>query len=225
MALSKGTSPQPFKLMFIGDSITVGSTGGTESTARGGYRSELLKSMSTLFKTVQDCGYNATGGLGPNRMCGTSGLRVDEIIAAQYVPVQLPAFRPDAVVLHIGTNDCTNLNGGTWPGGSINLSITDLGTLLDYIRSARGDTHVFIAKIVPNQTAGANDYINQWNSAMATAVAARSDAAYIHIVDQNGAFLANASWATDWMADTSHPNSAGNTVMANTWFTAIDLVF
>lgn len=186
---------------------------------------ELLNSINASLKRVQDCGWDKWGATGQERMCGTNGLRVDEIIVAPYTIVQCPAFEPDVVFLHIGTNDCTQLNSGAWVGGSIAISITNLGTLLDHIRSANSLTRVFIAKIVPNTLAGANDQILLWNAAMATAVAARSDTALITVVDMYTTFTNNASWATDYMADATHPNLAGNTVMATTFYTAFDAIF
>jgi lysophospholipase L1-like esterase len=80
---------------------------------------------------------------------------------------------------------------------------------------------VFFALIIPNQDAGANTLITAQNLAFSTQIAARSDASYITIVDHNAAFLTNASWATDWMSDVTHPNQQGYAKMASTWDTAL----
>lgn len=208
-----------YKIMFIGDSITTGASGGTESLNAGGYRNSVISSIATLRGgSIKGCGWDLSGNLGVKQMCGIAGLRVDEMLNRTIV--QLPAYQPNLVILHIGTNDCTQLYSGVWVGGSISLSITNLGTLLDHIRNSNQNTHVLIAKIIPNQTTGNNDQINLWNPAMTTAVSARSDAAFVHIVDQNGAFLANPSWATDYMNDATHPNTVGNATMATQWMNA-----
>jgi lysophospholipase L1-like esterase len=103
--------------------------------------------------------------------------------------------------------------------------VANLGLLWDAERAVNPNVRIFQAKIIPNTTGAVDTLITQWNTEMTAAHALRSDSSFITLVDHNAAFKLNASWATDYMADTSHPNEAGYAVMSSTWITAINSVF
>lgn len=207
-----------------GDSITVG-TGNGNTVNVGGWRAGLANKIGSYFAVPpMFVGWQIQSGSAGGNMCGASGQRVDELIVDPYLPTQVSAFAPDMLFCHWGTNNATQLNSGVW-AGSVAQTTAAESTGLDIMRAANPQMRVFYATLIPNTTVGANDYVNQINAARLTMVAARSDASLITIVDMNAAFLANASWATDYMADTSHPNEAGYKVMVDTWSTALTSVY
>lgn len=203
------------QVLFVGDSITSG-TGG--SANYGGYRGQLLNLVSTGGLPWRVGGSNTTNNNGAeNRWCGGSGLRIDQIqpeLARDGVQ-----WFYNATFLHVGTNDATQRASGGTP--TLATSQANLTTMLDTIRTQQPNSRVFFALIIPNQDAQANTAITAQNAAFATQIAGRADAALITVVDQNAAFLANPSWASQWMFDNTHPNDAGYAVMAATWNAAV----
>lgn len=203
------------QVLFVGDSITEG-TGSTANT--GGFRSSLL-SMRLTNGMPWRTGGNSTVGLygGENRWVGGSGLRIDQIN-----PLLLrdgAQWQYDTVIAHVGTNDCTQRNSTGLP--TLATSQASLTTFLDTIRSQQPNARVFFALIIPNTNAGADAQIVAENAAFATQIAGRADAALITTVDMYASFTANAAWATEWMADTTHPNNYGYARMTDTWSTAL----
>jgi hypothetical protein len=146
---------------------------------------------------------------------------VDNINSSYDPGGQVLRQQPDLVIIHIGTNDVTQSISGAWVGGSIALSITNLSTLLTTIFANKSDTIVCVCKIIPNRDATNDAGMTSWNSSMATMVAAHANASRIFTADCNTAFKNDATWATDYMNDDTHPNSAGESVMATTIQTAI----
>lgn len=207
------------KVMFFGDSITVG----TGYTGPGGYRVTLLSRIRLRTGFIpQACGWSRTGNFGNNFSCATSGDRAEELLADALL--QVPAFIPDVCFIHIGTNDATQRNSGLW-SGTVNDTINSIEDILDIIRSTNQRAKVFIAKIIPNQTAGADTYITQQNAAMQTMLDGRADyaAGLVEVVDMNAIWKQNVNWATDYMSDTTHPNRTGyENVMADAWADAFE---
>lgn len=202
-------------VMYVGDSVTLG-TGGTGQY--GGFRGQLQNTKKYNGLPWRTVGTSLTGmSGGDNRMCGASGHTVGDLIA--HVNLDGVQWRWDIALVHAGTNDCTQRNSGGTP--TLATSQANLTTLLDALRAENPVGRVFFAKIIPNTTGAVDTLITAQNSAFATQIAARSDAAYITIVDHNAAFKANATWATDYMSDATHPNDQGYKVMAATWATAL----
>jgi lysophospholipase L1-like esterase len=202
-------------VMFVGDSVTVGTLG---STSVGGYRGQLLTARSYQGVPYRAVGTTTTGMSGGEaRMCGASGLTVGDLIP--YVTTDGATYSWDIALVHAGTNDCTQRNAGGTP--TLATSQANLTLLLDKLRTQNPAGRVFFAKIIPNTTAAVDTLIDAQNTAFATQIAARSDAALITVVDHNAAFKANASWATEWMGDATHPNDQGYKVVAATWGTAL----
>jgi lysophospholipase L1-like esterase len=201
-------------VIFCGDSITDG-TGG--ATGMGGFRGILLGLRRTNGLPWRAGGGTTTGTFGANRYVGASGQTIAQI--ATNLNIDGSQWKYDTVIAHVGTNDATQRNTGGTP--TLATSQADLTTFLDKIRSQQPEARVFFALIIPNQDAGANTLITAQNAAFTTQIAARSDASYITIVDMNAEFLANATWATDWMSDVTHPNQQGYLKMANVWDSAL----
>ena len=203
--------------MPAGDSVTLGA-GNAATVAECGFRSKLCKLLTVKWGTTPiACGRNLTGWMGPNNMAGMSGLTVAELDT--WLAQDLAAFNPDVITLHVGTNDCTQLNSGGSP--LLATSMASMTTLLTRIRSTLPTVKVYIAYIIPNVVATAE--VVNYNAALKVLVEARADYAsgLLVPVDIYAAFVANVNWAADYMADNSHSNQAGYTVMATTWNTAI----
>jgi lysophospholipase L1-like esterase len=201
-------------VMFCGDSITEGFGGATNY---GGFRAKLLGLRKTNNLPWR-CGGSTTNMIsGENRYCGGSGLTIAQIDAL--LAIDGPQWVYDTIIAHVGTNDATQRNTGGVP--TLATSQANLTTFLDRIRAQQPTARVFFALIIPNTNAGADTLITAQNAAFAAQIAARADAGFITVVDQNAAFRANAAWATEWMADATHPNNFGYVTMANTWDTAL----
>lgn len=206
--------------MSIGDSITVDVIAPTD----GAYRTPLSPLLAASLKQpVVWCGDNTATGNANYRnykICGASGQRIDEINTT-YVPgTQVARWRPDLVIIHIGTNDATQINSGTFVS-TIATSVASLRTMLTSIFAAKPDTAVCLCKIIPNQTAGADTLIDEFNSLIVSMVAGHPYASRIFFADCNAAFKADPSWATNLMGDGTHPNAAGDLVICNTIMTAL----
>ncbi len=127
----------------------------------------------------------------------------------------LQSTPPDIVVLMIGTNDL-----------DIDLDPTNaparLGLLLDRIAATTPLALIVLAKIVPTTDDAANLEVHAFNAAMPALVATRVEQGkHVILVDMYEALASHADYKTALMNDKLHPNDAGLTVMAETWWAAI----
>lgn len=215
--LSRGGIFRQLKVMFVGDSLTVG-VGDTLTLATGGYKTQLIAGINARIKTqALYVGSQFNNG----RMCGASGMTAGEIAVNPYLIVQVPQYTPDVIFLHIGTNDCTQRNTTGTP--TLTKSRADVTKVLDNIRNNAPNCIVFIARIIDNQTAH-NEVVEFNETAIDIDVPLRADyaAGLVKIVD---IYNAVGLYSTDTFADGSHLNSAGYTLEANAWQTAFNLVF
>ncbi len=146
----------------------------------------------------------------PAMPSGLAGHNNGDIITAGFY---LDAFIPDAILLHIGTNDVAS----TTPA--------DIAGILDEVDAYEGrvgkTVPVFLAMIIKNNP---NDPATQTlNTAVQTMANARiTGGDDIIIVDlENGAGI---NYVTD-MIDLYHPNPAGYSKMADLWFTEFSSYF
>lgn len=210
------------KILCIGDSITFDIIAPTE----GAYRYYIADPLASYFKSnITWCGDQQAAGLPRSglRMCGTSGRRIDQVLSTDDPGAQVLRWKPNLVIIHLGTNDMTQLNSGVWVGGSIAISIANMSTLLTTIFAANPTAIVAVCKIIPNKVAGADSNITTWNSQLETMVAAHANASRIFIPDINAAYKANVNWATDYFpgGDDTHPNSTGKRIFATALLTSI----
>jgi len=135
---------------------------------------------------------------------------------APLFPAQITKYKPNIVLLMIGTND-------------IDSDVPDipprLGRLMDSMLNADSSLLLIVAQIVPQQKASPdtrNMQIQTYNAAIAGLVKARADAGkHVTMVDMYGALTANANYSTVDFANKLHPNDAGYQVMGDTWYAAI----
>jgi lysophospholipase L1-like esterase len=202
------------KVMFVGDSIT----SGLNSANPGGYRAELFDKIARrIGYTPVTTGWSTNGAAGDaSRWCGLSGERTDE--CRTRTVVQAPAFKPDVVFLHIGTNDTTQLANLGGPN-TVAQSMGYLTSILNDFRGANSECVVFVCKIIDQETYPSA--IIAYNNALVSTVQARADyvAGKIVIVDM---YTAMGAYSTiNYLSgDPTHPREAGYSLMANAYYTA-----
>jgi lysophospholipase L1-like esterase len=193
-------TPAPLlRIMPLGDSITYG----VGSSDGGGYRAALALRLAAAGFRVDFVGSQVAGPLGADDDNeGHGGWTIAQIDGR--IDGWLAAYRPDVVLLHIGTNDVhrKNLVGAA----------ARLGLLLDRIRRDAPATQVFVARIVGSRNADLQRRIARYNAEVARLVIARRDP-LLYLVDQGRV-----------LAPYLHPNDAGYAAMADNWFAAVAAV-
>ena len=197
----------PVRILPLGDSITYGL--GSEQL--GSYRVELAGRLAAAGITVDLVGSNDSGPSGADQDNeGHSGWRIDQI--AEHASGWLEAYRPDVVLLHIGTNDMRSDEKAAGAPAR-------LGALIDQLLIASPDVRILVAKIVGARDArfgGAyQQRIDAYNASVPAVVASRG--ARVRLVDQTGVD------GTD-LLDTLHPNEYGYSKMAWNWYRALQPV-
>ena len=209
-------------VMPLGDSITDGV--GSASPG-GGYRVPLFQTTVNNGQLITFVGRNANGPTTvagktfPRNHEGYSGYTIDPGGGRQgispLVDAALSQFHPHIVLLMIGTNDV-----------NLSLDLTNaparLGALLDRITTDAPSALLVVAQLVPTTNDTTNARVRTYNGAIPGLVQPRAEAGkHVVMVDMYAAFTANTSYKTALMSDELHPNNAGYSVMAQTWYQAI----
>ena len=187
------------KILPLGDSIT--EQGGTT-----GYRYYLwnnLRATGLSFDFIgQNNDMNQLGYDGNNE--GHTGWRAGQIRAS--LPEWLKLYRPDVVLLHVGTNDLTQLRTAANTAGHVE-------GIIALLRENNPNVQIVLAQIIPNSTPGAD--VDGYNALLAP-LAARLTTAQspIKLVDMNTGF--SLSWT-----DGTHPNQTGAQEMGRRWYDAL----
>ena len=207
----------PCVVMPLGDSITYGYG----STTGGGYRVPLLtraladKHSVTFVGSVSSGPATVSGQPFPKGNEGHSGYSIDDSSSTKgispLVDQALATYKPNIVLLMIGTNDMHyKLDLPNAPAR--------LGKLLDQITTDLPSALIVVAKIVPAN--GAQDTLTQAYNAGIPAVVQARTAQGKHLV-QVDMYAALDHWSTTLFKDSEHPNDAGYSLMADTWYGAI----
>ncbi len=192
-------------LMPLGDSITEG-TGSSDDT---GYRAPLylaLTDFGSRFDFVGSLQYGA--GIPDLDHEGHAGWLANEIFA------ELGSFlnqsQPQAVLLHLGTNDVS-------VGDDAGTVVSEISAVVDAILQFDPATKVYLSTLIPRRD-GKQNVNAAVNAQLPGVVSTRRNAGYdVFLVDNSAAFLANPNWANEWFVDHVHPNDAGYAVMAAAW--------
>ena len=193
--------------MPLGDSLTDGYN------IPGGYRICLAERFAD-----DDVAFDFVGSLsnGPPRLRdreheGHSGFRIDEIAAS--VDDWLGRYRPDIVLLMIGTNDMVQ-------GDRLGTAPERLGDLVDEIAATAPTSHVIVASIPQMGGSPYAERIEAFNADVPDVVGARIDEGeQVSYVD-----MYSVIEASDLHTDYTHMNENGNCKLAEAWYVAIGVV-
>ncbi len=182
------------RIMALGDSITYGAG----SSNGGGYRPALSTMLREDGATVTFVGSQHSGPA-PDAHEGHSGWTISQI--AGITDSAMATYRPNVVLLHIGTNDMNNNDN---PDGAP----ARLGGLIDQIFRADPNVTLLVSTIVPSNWGPTQERILRFNKAIRSEIGARWVAGkHVYMVNMNPVTL------TD-LADLLHPNDSGYLKMA-----------
>ncbi len=190
------------RVMPAGDSITYGSASGVN------YRTELWRRLMLDPAVKPDfVGSVVIGNLPDQQNEGHPGWRIDQLAGS--MNGFLDTYRPDVVLLHIGTNDLNqNFDVANAPAR--------LAALIDQITARVPQASVIVASIIPAADAAIESRIRTYNAAIPGLVQARANAGKkVSYLDMH-AVLTTAD-----LADALHPNDAGYLKMGVAWHGAM----
>ena len=191
------------RVLPLGDSITFG----VGDPNFGGYRTGLWNSFVANHNNIDFVGSLSSGpaSLPDKDNEGHSGWKIEEI--ASITDSVLSAYRPDIILLLIGTN---NIGPSYGPGTSASLS-----ALLDQITHDSPNAYLFVSTLPP-MNSGWNSEVQDFNMYLPGIVNSKvSQGKKVFLVDTYGVLtLAD-------LADGVHPTVAGYAKMAAAWYSAI----
>ena len=228
----------PIKIMPVGDSITAGEHYSFPPLEeRTGYRKPLYEMLMDAGYDVDFVGSQSHGQRSPDNPdwydwnCEAyPGWKIDEIAAS--VKAALPAYRPDILLVHVGTN------GNDWESKPDQL-MAMLDMINEFSVAHDHPLTVFVCRIINRFAEEDPQPTTQFNHAIAGRVAARTgDHLKLIVVDmERGAGLDYTDRAPDPSAtppdeggdmlgrtypgvayDRYHPNDKGNAKMARKFF-------
>jgi lysophospholipase L1-like esterase len=198
-AESPASEDATVKVMPLGDSITDGFN------VPGGYRVDLWQKIVAGGDSVDFVGSmtNGPAGLGDRNHEGHSGWTIAQIDGN--IVNWLNTYRPQTILLHIGTNDMIRNMGG---------APARLSGLLDRITDHSPDTKVFVSTIIP--LSSADSAVRTFNAAIPSMVQGKVNAGKkVYLVDMYSALTGSD------LADGVHPNAGGYSKMAARWYNAL----
>ena len=194
----------PLTVMPLGDSLTDGYN------IPGGYRPDLLARFVADSLPVDFVGSlsNGSAALADREHEGHSGWRIDQISAS--VAGWMNTYRPDIVLLMIGTNDMVQ-------GYQLSTAPNRLSALIDQITATLPTSHVIVASI-PRVVGAPNfERVQAYDATIPGIVDAKvADGKHVSYADIYGVIGPD-----DLHTDNTHINAGGNTKMANVWYPAI----
>lgn len=224
-ALVASASAAPCRIQAFGDSITAGVG---SFFAPGGYRAFLVAQPPNVGG-IQMVGQHIVHSpqwmidLGQAWNSSAPGYRTDQLVAftnpGDPVTPVLPQL-PDVILVHVGTNDIAQFQGGQ--NATVDLNVLLDSLLYWHYHVWNNPVTVLVAKIIPMRGAydGLNPQVNLYNSQIDAIAAARRFSGYdVHVVDQHTGF----DKVLD-MADDLHPNDNGYAKMATRWRAMLELV-
>ena len=197
------TYGSPLRIMPLGDSITAG----VGSVTRSSYRIDLYRRLVAAGMNVDFVGSQHDGQGGDDDHEGHPGWAITRL--STHVDGWLARYRPDVVLLHVGTNDMAT-------DGGARRAPMRLNALISRIRADRPEAQIFVSLIVGAKTDAEQRRIEAFNAAVPGVVAANGP--HVHLVDQstvNGLDI----------RDNLHPNDFGYATMAYNFYEAIGEVF
>lgn len=189
--------------MPLGDSITFGLN------VSGGYRTDLWQMIAADGFRADMVGSQFSGParLGSKSHEGHGSFEIGQIDAL--VQGWLSTYRPDVVLLHIGTNDVLHHKR---PAAAARFS-----ALLSHITAALPRAEVFVATLIPLGDPQQESQVQSLNTEIAQIVQNRAAAgARVQLVDMHAALTRH-----DLSPDLIHPSASGYSKMAAQWYAAL----
>jgi lysophospholipase L1-like esterase len=212
------------RILPLGDSITRGSHNEL-GPIPGGYRkplSENLTAAGMIFDFVGTLSDNPSPGIDPNHD-GVDGRRTGQLLSGLS---PLLISNPDAVLLHIGTNDIL-------AGLPVSTITANINSLIDQITANAPNRRLYVATLIPiaqdynsRSVAAMTADVNACNTQIRTLVQnAAAQGRKVTLVDLNANLVYtdpedpsnNFFFGTDGV----HPGPAGYDQMGDLWFQAM----
>lgn len=215
----------PLRIMSLGASITYGFL----STDGNGYRNDLQALIEQGGNTnVTYVGSRNNGTMTSNAVEGWPGYRIDQVWPKASTSV--PASKPNIILVNVGTNDCVqgfDMDNTTQVSPlAPSMTVNPRYTIGDRMRILVEDLFVWspnvtvvMSTLILNKVAETNRLVNDANSKFA-AVAANFQAQGRRLILANMSATAGGPNITT-MADATHPNDIGYSMMANRWYLAL----
>ncbi|GJF30558.1 lipase [Kitasatospora sp. NE20-6] len=195
-------APVPLRVMPLGNSITWGEG----SSTGNGYRAPLGSRLTGAGYSVDFVGSGRNGTMSDPDNEGHSGWRIDQV--ASIVDGTLARYRPNVVLVEIGTNDLNqNYQVPTAPDR--------LRALVDRITADVPDAAVLLASLVVSTSSVEEPNRPAFNQALLGIVQAEQAAGrHVRHVDMSALTPAD-------LADALHPNDTGHAKMADAFDSGI----
>lgn len=173
-------------------------------------------------------GSRNNGTMTNNAVEGWPGLRIDEVLPKAEAIV--PSSLPNVILLNVGTNDCvqdynidsTTVQSIAAPELTADPSFTvgdRMRLLVEDLLEWSPDATVVMSTLILNKVDATNTRVNNANAKF-SAVAADLQAQGRKVVLADMSAAAGGPNA-DTMADVTHPNDVGYSLMANRWYVAL----
>jgi len=210
------------EIMALGDSITRGEDAKTSKNKQNGYRDDLARRLKGAGIKFDFVGSLRNGNGFDNNHEGHGGWKIKQLAGS--VNGWLNSYKPEIILLQIGTNDMGFSKVG------VKDAIGQLGGLIDKIVSKRPAAQLIVSSIAPTNPSRFNNKsivsnfksrVQDFNRRIPGLVNSKaSQGKSVSFVNAGGSLNANR----DLSGDGFHPNSGGYSRMANSLYGAISKV-
>lgn len=193
------------RIMPLGASISYGYT----SQDGNGYRKFLRDQIVDYGNLVNMVGSRRNGTMEDNDVEGWPGYTISQVHAV--AKTSLPKYKPNLVLLNVGTNDCTG-----------NVDIANAGkrmsSLLDDVFSGSPRATVILSTLLVRSSSSQQECVLNINTQYrAVAAAQKAKGRRLVLVDMQPP----TGPTTGQLVDGTHPTEDGYAKMATVWFKGI----
>ena len=213
-----GGSNGVIEIMALGDSITRGEDAVTPKAQQNGYRDDLSARLNSAGIKFDFVGSQDNGSGFDSDHEGHGGWKISQL--SSNVSGWLQSYRPEVIVLKIGTNDMGFSNA------SVGNAINQLSGLINKITAKRPSAKLIVSSIAPVNPANFSNpaiksnfaqRVAQFNAQIPGLVSGKGS--NVSFADAYGALGSN-----DLSSDGFHPNNAGYSKLGQVYFNAIKKV-
>ncbi|KAI0443096.1 carbohydrate esterase family 3 protein [Xylaria telfairii] len=193
------------RIMPLGASISYGVT----SSDGNGYRQYLRDQIVDYGNDVNMVGSRRNGTMEDNDVEGWPGDIIDQVHTK--ANEALPKYKPNVVLINVGTNDCT---------GNIDLANAGkrMSSLIDDVYKGSSRATVILSTLLVRSDPSKQKCVEYVNSQFKSVAAAqRANGRRLVLVDMQPP----AGPTTSQLSDGTHPTDFGYAKMANVWFKGI----